>query len=87
MKNLSTPVSVTRLKNMGILTNNGEVVGLAHTLNMKERVAIIQRLRQVLSCSTAEDYLRVQSFTPIFPESVVYQIIRDNKSKLMNLTD
>jgi hypothetical protein len=74
-------MSVTKLKNLGILTNSGEVVGF--TYNEKERVAIIQRLRQVLSTTTAEDYLRVQCFTPIFPECIVYQVIRDNKAKLM----
>jgi hypothetical protein len=74
-------MSVTKLKNLGILTNNGEIVGFSY--NEPERIAIIQRLRQVLDKSSAEDYLRVQAFTPLFPECIVYQIIRDNKGKLM----
>jgi len=77
-------IAVTKLKNLGILTDNGEVVG--YTYNVQERLAIIQRLRTVLTHNTAEDYLRTQSFTPIFPECIVYQIIRDNKGKLMNNT-
>ena len=78
---MTSTISVTKLKNLGILTNTGEIVG--YTYNERERAAIIQRLRAVLSNNTAEDYLRVQSFTPIFPECIVYQIIRDNKAKLI----
>jgi hypothetical protein len=74
-------MSVTKLKNLGILTNTGEIVG--YSFNEKERLAIIQRLKHVLTNTTTEDYLRVQSFTPIFPECIVYQILRDNKAKLM----
>jgi hypothetical protein len=75
-------MSVTKLKNLGILTNTGEIVGYSN-FNEKERLVIIQRLKHVLTNSTTEDYLRVQSFTPIFPECIVYQIIRDNKGKLI----
>lgn len=74
-------VSVTRLKNLGILTTDGSVVGF--TLAKPECVAVIQKLRAVLFNMTADEYLRTHSFTPIFPECIVYQIIRDNKAKLI----
>jgi hypothetical protein len=74
-------MSVTHLKNLGILTNDGSVVGF--TLTSTESAAVIKRLREVLKVLTAEEYLRGQPFTPIYPECIVYQIIRDNKDKLM----
>lgn len=74
-------MSVTRLKNLGILTNEGSVVGF--TLSQPESAMVIKRLREVLKKLTAEEYLRGQAFTPIYPECIVYQIIRDNKDKLM----
>jgi hypothetical protein len=74
-------IPVTRLKNLGLITNDGSVVNF--TLTPVESLTVIQRLRAALTQLTAEEYLRVQGFTPIFPECIVYQIIRDNKVKLM----
>ena len=75
-------IPVTRLKNLGLITNDGTVVGF--TLTKPENLLVIRRLRQALTQSTAQEYLCVQGFTPIFPECIVYQIIRDNKVKLMS---
>jgi hypothetical protein len=74
-------MSVTRLKNLGLLTDDGSVVGF--TLNKQESVTVIRRLREILKQFTAEQYLREKQFTPIYPDCIVYQIIRDNKEKLM----
>ncbi len=73
--------SVTRLKNLGLLTDDGSVVGF--TLNKQESVTVIKRLREILKQFTVEQYLREKQFTPIYPDCIVYQIIRDNKEKLM----
>jgi hypothetical protein len=77
---MSVSFPVTRLKNLGILTDDGSVVGF--TLNKQESLSVIMRLREVLKTFTAEDYLRGQPFTSIFPDCIVYQIIRDNKGAL-----
>jgi hypothetical protein len=76
-------IPVTRLKNLGIVTDDGTVVGF--TLTKPECLIVIQRLREALTDLTSEEYLRIQGFTAIFPECIVYQIIRDNKSKLMTV--
>jgi hypothetical protein len=75
-------IPVTRLKNLGLITNEGSVVNF--TLTPLECLTVIQRLRAALTELTAEEYLRIQGFTAIFPECIVYQIIRDNKVKLMD---
>ena len=75
-------VSVTRLKNLGLLTDDGSVVGF--TLSKPEATSVIRRLRDVLKCFKVEEYLREHQFTPIYPDCIVYQIIRDNKDKLMS---
>jgi len=66
---------------LGLLTDDGSVVGF--TLNKQESVTVIRRLREILKQFTAEQYLREKQFTPIYPDCIVYQIIRDNKEKLM----
>ena len=73
-------ISVTKLCRLGILTNNGNIVG--YDLNKSECIHVIRRLRDILSIMTAKEYLRITIFPKLFPENIVYMIIRDNKEPL-----
>lgn len=73
---------VTRLLRLDIVTKDGHIQNYDN-LNEKQEQMVIKKLIKVLSSMTAEEYLSINRFTPIFPDTLVYMIIRDNKAKLM----
>jgi hypothetical protein len=78
-------ISVTTLLRLGILTKEGHIYdqdGNLYKLNRQEEVMVIKRLRSILNDTTPEAYLRSHIFTSIFPDSIVYMLIRDNKHLL-----
>ena len=70
-------VSLTKLVKLNILTNDGHIVNHLD-LTQAQEIDVIFKLRNTLSLYTAEEFLKIHSFTPIFPDCLVYMIIRDN---------
>lgn len=75
-------ISLTKLVKLEILTNEGHIVNHLD-LNAMQEISVVKKLQSTLSKFTAEEFLKCHSFTPIFPDCLVYIIIRDNKEKLM----
>ena len=73
---------VTRLLRLDIVTKDGHITNYSHLNDVQEGL-VIKKLIKVLSSMTAEEFLKINRFTPIFPDTIVYMIIRDNKEKLM----
>jgi hypothetical protein len=74
-------VSLTKLVKLNILTNDGHIVNHLELTEAQE-IDVIFKLRNALSLYTPEEFLKIHSFTPIFPDCLVYMIIRDNVAGL-----
>lgn len=75
-------ISVTKLCRLGILSNSGDIVG--YDLSKSVCLQVIRQLMQILSTMSPAEYLSKTRLSYIYPDCIVYMVIRDNKDNLTN---